>query len=243
MRSLGCSTLGALSILAMSAFTPAADATIIYFSDPSGLSAQADFQIINPTTLQISLRNTSTGAPGGFTNAASLLTGLSWDFGAAGNNASDVKITGGTIVMGATSQSLNFSSGAYGPGTNVGGEWGYGNSGSGASLPNMISGNNAGTTAFGGPNLDGPVSLNGPQAGLASAYLPVALGGMGAIQDEVVATLNLNGNLANLDFLAANGAKIEFGSDALFLNGNVPAPGAASLLVAGLALGRRRRRS
>lgn len=246
MRVLTSSIVSGLSIFAASAISaPAAHATIIYFSDPSGLSAQADFQIVNPTTLQISLRNTSTGVPGGFNNAMQLLTGLSWDFGAPGNNASDVKITGGTIVIGATSHSVNFDTGNYGPGTNVGGEWGYGNGGGGAALlPNLISGNSSGTTAFGGPNLDGPVSLNGPQAGLVSATPPVALGGLGAIQDEVVATLNLNGPLADLGFLTANGVRIEFGSDALYLDGtqNAPAPGAAPLLLAMMALGRRRRR-
>lgn len=246
MRMLSGSIKAGLTVVAASAaFTQSAGATIIYFSDVSGLSAQADFQIINPTTLQISLRNTSTGAPGGFNNAMQLLTGLSWDFGAAGNNAGDVKITGGTIVIGPTSQSLNFSTGSYGPGTNVGGEWGYGNGGAGAALTNMISGNNSGTTAFGGPNLDGPTSLNGPQAGLVSATPPVGLGGLGAIRDEVIATLNLNGPLANLGFLAQNGVKIEFGSDAMFLNGSdiIPAPGAATVLIAWLALGRRRRRA
>ena len=43
----------------------AAGSIIVTFSDPSGLSAEAEFSLLNATTLQIRLRNTSTGVPGG----------------------------------------------------------------------------------------------------------------------------------------------------------------------------------
>jgi hypothetical protein len=71
----------------------------------------------------------------------------------------------------------------------------------------------------------------------------IPLGGLGAIQNEIIATLTLSAPIADLGFLA-NGAHIEFGSDVFFINGTVPAPGAASLLaVAGLIAGFRRRRA
>ena len=92
----------------------------IIFSDPAfpGLRAEVEFTLSNPptTTLQVRARNTSTGVPAGFDNADQLLTGISWDFGEPGFNG-DPEITDGTVVIGPNSQSLNFSTGTYGPGT------------------------------------------------------------------------------------------------------------------------------
>ena len=69
----------------------------------------------------------------------------------------------------------------------------------------------------------------------------VPLGGLGAIQNEVVATLTLDTALADLGFLFANGVEVEFGSDAFFIF--VPEPGSGALLAAALAgLGVLRRR-
>ena len=206
---------------------------------PSGLSAEVEFTLLDATTLQVRLRNTSTGLPDGFDNSDQLLTGLSWDFGAAGINVGDITITGGSAVIGPASQSVNFSTGAYGPGTDIGGEWGFSNLGISGALPNGISSNQAGTTPFGGANLDGPVELDGPQAGLLSAAFSLPLGGLGAIMDEIVATLTLSSAITEaelLNDLNANGIIIEFGSDAAF----IPAPGALALL--GIAAFARRRR-
>jgi len=218
---------------------------VFSFTDASGLSAEAEFTLINATTMEIRLRNTSTGVPVGFSNSDQLLTGLSWDFGGPGINVGDIFITGGSAVIGATSESQNFDTGAYGAGTDIGGEWGYGNAAMSGHIANFISGNQAGTTLFGGANLDGPATPSGPQAGLISAAAPVALGGLGAIKDEIVVLVNLSRGISDaqlLDDLTNNGVRVEFGSDAAFLTGHlVPAPGAIMLL--GLAgLGRRRRR-
>lgn len=216
---------------------------LIHFSDPSGLAAEAEFTILNPTTLQIRLRNTSTGVPLGFDSADQLLTGLSWDFGHPGFNG-DIMITGGTVLTGPTSSSLNFDITNVGPNADVGGEWGYGNMDGTGALTNFISGNEAQSTVFGGPNRDGPVGIDGPQAGLVASPVLVPLGGLGAIQDEIVATLTLSGELtkaALLHDLQSNGVRVEFGSDAAFIE--VPAPAAAGMLgIAGLIATRRRRR-
>ncbi len=98
-------------------------------------------------------------------------------------------ITGGTVLTGPTSSSLNFSIQNVGPNENVSGEWGYGNLDGTVALTNFISANTAQATPFGGMNLDGPANIDGPQAGLVADPLLIALGGLGAIQDEVIATL------------------------------------------------------
>ncbi len=216
---------------------------VIFFSDPSGLAAEAEFDLLNPTTLQIRLRNTSTGVPLGFDSSDQLLTGLSWDFGAPGFNG-DVMITGGTVVTGPTSYSLNFDITNVGSNEDVSGEWGYGNMDGTGALTNFISGNAAQATPFGGPNRDGSENIDGPQAGLVANPEPVDLGGLGAIQDEIIATLSLSGELtkaALLKDLVNNHVRVEFGSDAAYIE--VPAPGAAAVLgLAGLLGAQRRRR-
>lgn len=214
------------------------------FSDSSGLSAEAEFTLLNPTTLQIRLKNTSTGVPVGFDNADQLLTGVSWDFGHPGFNG-DVMITGGSVITGASSSTVNFSITNVGSNADVSGEFGYGNMDGTGALTNFVSANAAQATPFGGPNLDGTVSIDGPQGGLVANPALVSLGGLGAIQSEIIATLTLSGSMTDAQLLGDlldNGTRVEFGSDAAFLPGQlVPAPGAGLLL--GLALlGRSRRR-
>ena len=69
--------------------------------------------------------------------------------------------------------------------------------------------------------------------------LPVAMGGLGAIQTEVIATLTLSNSVPNLDFLAANMVRVEYGSDAAFIT--VPEPTTILLLTLGGAAALRRR--
>lgn len=233
-----------LYFAAIGVLLPVADAAagfVLNFSDGSGLSAEAEVQLLNPTTVQIRLRNTSTGVPNGFTAADSLLTGISWDAGHPGFNG-DPNIAGGTVEIGAASMSLNFDTGAYGPGTSLGGEWGFGNMDGTGMLPNFISANNAQVTAFGGANLDGPVSIDGPQGGIAANPLAMSLGGLGAVQDEIIATLTMTEAITIEDL--GTTFRVEFGSDARFIETNIPGPGALVVLGAGmLAMGRRRRRA
>ena len=97
----------------------------------------AEFTLIDPFTLQVRVENTSTGVPDGFSNSDQLLTGLSWDFDPPGV-AADTTITGGTVVIGPTSHSENFETGSYPAGSDVSGEWGYGNGGGSGALFNFI---------------------------------------------------------------------------------------------------------
>jgi hypothetical protein len=189
---------------------------------------------VNATTLQVRLQNTSTAVPPGFSNSDQLLTSVSWDFGGT------TSITGGTVKTGPTSTSTNFSITNVGANTDISGEYGFGNAGTTGLFPNFVSGNQAGTTQFPGANLDGPAGLNGPQAGLAISPSLVPLGGLGAIQNEWVATLSLSDPIADLSFLS-RGVIAEFGSDAAF----IPEPTSATMaglagMVAWLALRARR---
>jgi hypothetical protein len=212
----------------------AAGGIIFYFSDPSGLSAEAEFTLINATTLEVRYKNTSTGVPLGFDNSDQILSGVSWDFGSPGFNG-DPMIVGGSVKTGPNSASLNFSITNVGANADVSGEFGYGNMDGTGALTNFVTSNSAAATPFGGPNLDANVNIDGPQGGLVADPEVVPLGGLGAIQDEVTATLLLGGPpLLNLDFLFANGVRFEFGSDAAFGPG-VPEPSTGALVACGLA--------
>ena len=205
--------------------SPAAAGTLVLFSNSDGLKAEAEFTRIDDTTLEVRLKNTSTGVPVGFgAGADQILTSISWDF------IGTTTISGGSVKTGSLSESLSFSVIDVGANADVSGEFGFGNSGATGLFDNFISGNTANATPFGGANLDGPAGLNGPQAGLVANTLPIGLGGLGAIQNEWIATLTLTGDpLTNLDFLA-NLVTIEFGSDAAFIT--APEPSSLCLLVA-----------
>jgi MprA protease rhombosortase-interaction domain-containing protein len=221
-----------------------AHAGIVFnLADGSGLSGEVEFTLINPTTLEIRARNTSTGVPMGFDESDQLLTGVSFDMGAPGNIAGDPVITGGSAMTGPSSATLNFDNIGVQLGANsdVSGEYGFGNSMVSGNLANFVSGNSAGAIAFSGANLDGSANLNGPQGGLVASPALVALNGLGAIQNEIIATITISQPLANLDFLSANSVQIEFGSDAAFIR--TPEPGTAMLLALAGTLAYKRRRS
>ena len=218
------------------ALAASASATLITFTDPSGLAAEAEFTLLNPNQIQIRLKNTSTGVPMGFEGADQLLTGLSWDsFGVAGQ-----AIVGGSALTGPMSFSINFSISNVGPNADVGGEWGYGTKPISGLGNHFISGNTSGLILFGGPNLDGPVNPDGPQAGLVANPGLVPLGGTGAIQDEIIVTIDLALALFNLDFLNNTKLDVEFGSSAAFIH--YPTPGTLALFgIAGVGAIRRKR--
>ena len=209
---------------------------LFLLSDPSGLAAEAEFTLLGPTSLQVRLRNTSTGVPLGSTEADQILTGVSWDFGAPGVNVGDVDIIAGSVMTGPTSLSLNFSVTDVGPSADVSGEYGYGNDDGTGALPNFISSNTAGSIGFGGANLDGPADRDGPQAGLVAAPVLIPLNGLGAIQDEIIATVTLDRPITEQELLAdlySHHVRVEFGSDATFLE--TPEPQTVVMLVLGAA--------
>jgi hypothetical protein len=222
----------AIAAFAVTAQTALGDLIILEDPSGSGLAAEVEFTLINPTTLEVRARNTSTGVPGGFSNSDQILTGISWDFGLPGDNPGDVSITGGTVFTGPSSASVNFDVTNVGANADVSGEWGYSNSNNTGLFQNFITATQSQSTAFGGANLDGPPNIDGPQGGMVADPMMVPLGGLGAIQDEIIATLTLDSALANLDFLDENLVRVEFGSNAAFIT--IPAPGAALLAMIGL---------
>lgn len=200
-------TAGALLALASSPFAQESWA----FNDGNGFSAVATFRLVNPTTLEVSLLNTSMGIPAVADSSDTILTGLSWDFDG------ESSILGGTAATGLTSMSVGFTT-EVGANDDISGEWGFGNIGSTNMYPQMISANEAHMMPFGGANLVGPVALNGPGGGVISNEGAALLGGQGAVKDEVVVTLALTDPLADLAFLL-NGVRFEWGSDYVFGEG------------------------
>ena len=85
---------GAAAAACATIVASAASGALFTATDPSGLGAEAEFALINPTTLEIRLRNTSTGAPAAFDSADQILTSVSFDLGAPGVQSGDPLITG-----------------------------------------------------------------------------------------------------------------------------------------------------
>ena len=207
----------------------------------TGLSATADFTLVNATTLKIVLTNTSTSLPPSLqdsnASANQLLTTLAFQLPGA------TSITGGSIKV----KHSNMA-----PDGDLNTEWGYGWTGggqccavpSGQGLDDWISTNSSGTTQFAPGSIDSS-GLNGPSFGIAP--LGADTGGLEAISYSAIFTLSLSGPVPDLSFLS-NGAVVEYGSDAAFLDTSqltpgAPEPGLMALLALGLAGMYRQRRA
>ncbi|MCZ6682901.1 MAG: PEP-CTERM sorting domain-containing protein [Planctomycetota bacterium] len=211
----------------------------------NGLNVRAEFKLDTKfgNVLVIRIFNRSTGLPFRFDNADQLVTAISFDLGAPGPNASDPKIIGGSVSVGSTSRSINFDQITIqlGPGDDLSGEWGFGNSGKNPGiLQNFVTATETHATPFRGTNLDGPELLNGPQGGVATGPPLLPLSGLGAVSDSVVIRVELDAPLFDLDFLCQNGVRAEFGMDSAYV---MPEPATLSLLALGAFGTLRRRRS
>lgn len=254
MAGLRSATVRAVLILMCASAARAGTITEIYnlnlpapespVQDLNGLSVRAIFRLDSDmrTQLVIEVTNTSTGIPAGFTNATQLVTAISFDFGASGDNEFDPRIIAGAVVIGPDSESINFDQiiMQLGPGADVSGEWGYSNIGIFGLHQNFVTATRAHSTAFGGVNLDGPPNLSGPQGGLATDPSIVPPGGLGFVSDTVVIKVELDAPLYDLKFLNENGVRAAFGSDAAFV---LPEPATLWLLAPCALAARRRRRS
>ncbi len=183
----------------LAVFPRSASADLLTFTGTgvnTGLSATADFTLLNATTLRIVLTNTSTSLPSYLSSDAAsnqLLTSLAF------------RLPGTTTILGGTA---TISGGSTGPAGNIGKEWGYGWNGSGQCCENTdpthtyndwISTLSAGTTQFSPGSLDNS-GLNGPKYGLAPN--PAFGSPLTSISNSATFTLNLSGGIPDLSFLS-----------------------------------------
>lgn len=199
----------------------------------NNLQAKVRFQWddVTPDVLIIDLTNTSTGVPAGFSNSDQILTGISFNLGGP-------MIVGGSVELAPGGTSFNMDIPVTG-GDDLSGEWGYGNGGGSGLLTNSVSTSASRTTPFGGTNLDGPVSLAGPQGGVTTNPPLIPVGGLGVVADTIIITLQLDSPLDDLLFVEIGGVVAEFGSDAAHVV-PIPEPATWILMIGALALLRRR---
>lgn len=214
----------------------AAGAPITLSGNQGSLSASAMFELVGPSSLRITLTNTSTAD---VTAPSQLLTALFF------NLAGDPVLTRGSAVLGAGSTVLFGGAEAGGV---VGGEWAYAAGLTGAPWGARQGVSSVGLGLFGpsdlfpGANLAGPASPNGDQYGITSAGDDPAVGNWPVtgkdplIRNAVVFTLDglpdgfqLNG-ISNVSF--------QYGSALTDPNipTHTPEPGSLALVLLGLGL-------
>jgi hypothetical protein len=160
----------------------------VVLADDAGITtADASVEMtISGSTLTIYLRNLLSGGPVG---AGGLLSGLAFDM------PDNYEILGGSVAVGTDSFIRGGVLNGSGAGTSVSGEWGYGNAVSGhfngLAVDSQVSAMEAdSSTKFSNTSIENPVVLNGPEFGLLGTGED--RGGLTAIEDRVVITLNLN---------------------------------------------------
>jgi hypothetical protein len=151
----------AMGIMGAVAIAPALAVPIQFNGTMGTLAASVTFDVLPGSNLEVVLTNTSAAD---VLVPSDVLTGVFWSgTGALGSLSA---LTGGTVFYDPDGQPV---------GGVVGGEWGYGSSlagaPGGATAALMSTGALAGLgqPTFPGPNLAGPVGLNGLQYGLLSA--------------------------------------------------------------------------
>lgn len=198
---------------------------------PGGLSAEATFEL-SGTSLTITLRNTSTGAPLGAEVSDSLLVSLAMTLpdGAVISDGVGAVIGPGSVGLG--------SWGGEDAGFDVGDQWLWTNDAGGdllESFAQVIStsqGQGGGSTeSFNGvPN----PNVGGPFGGIAAAPPILSVpGSQEAVSDSIVFTLALSAVLTPDELRdVAGGSIVEFGSDYQYLR-PIPGPGTVALLLLG----------
>lgn len=196
----------------------------------NGLAAMATFET-SGNTLNILLKNTSTGMPAGFDTAASLLVSLGMSLPTGFSI-----LSGNTAVVGPGSTGISQWSGLT-SGSSVANEWAWTNSGGGDLLVpykqviSTSSGNQSLTHFTGGSG-----GLGGPYGGIAASPLLANIPGtQRAVSNSIAFSLTLSGALSDQQLSeVANSSIVEFGSDVRYLK--VPEPASMALLGLGALL-------
>jgi hypothetical protein len=162
---------------------PAAWAALTFSGSQGTLSASASFEIVGGK-LQVVLTNTSANDA---LVPSDLLSGVYFNLAGGAGQLTPFSATAGgiTYLNGAQKDAFSVA------GQNVGGEWDY-EAISHASLPGLnagISSSGVGSIwdqpGFGGPNLGGPIVVDGMQYGITSAGDNVATGNNGLLDNEI----------------------------------------------------------
>ncbi|MBI4241073.1 MAG: hypothetical protein HY613_05095 [Candidatus Rokubacteria bacterium] len=178
-------------------------------------------------------------------NRIQLLTGVGFDL------PGGLGIAGGTAEIGSDSTSVNFNPAGpappvtLGPGNDTSFEWAAGKDwlepvvrfGHTVNLVDFVTAAaGPGATQFPGPNVDGPATIDGPQAGLVacSDCSPVDLGEeVGAVRNSVLFHLTLSGDLGSDTSWTREGVVFVFGTHDII---GTPEPDTVFLLGVGFAL-------
>ncbi len=237
----------AASAVSLCAVAGAANAGIIFSGASGNLSASADFSVNGSGQLVVTLTNTSSAD---VEVPAEILTAVFFNI-----TGGALSLTRDSAVLDAGSSVVYDADGQPAGGV-VGGEWAFNsgslNIGTPGSRGYGISSTGVGLfgpgNRFPGPDLHPPTSPNGLEYGITSAGDNIATGNGGVtgsgglIKNAVVFTLGGAGT--DFDLSRINSVYFFYGTaiNEGGFDGNVPTPGAASLLgLAGLAAMRRRR--
>lgn len=208
--------------------------------DTSVLFGTADFSYVG-STLIIILTNTSTASTG-YEGSTNILTGIGF------NLPEGMSIFEGTVHIADGSLPINFPDVIDGwDGEDLSMEWGYDNDPINGPFdnPDIISStvdtvvssmNSTSDSKFLSGSLLNPPVLDGPEMGLLSGFVEDGIaGGLFAIQDSVIISLELSGSYFGTDaefisFIDSGDVVLSFGSPDIA----VPEPGTILLLGSGL---------